>query len=129
MNKCILFLFAIFLFANCKKSVKPNDRRTIRISGNCRLSPYLDSLLKEYIKVYKQANAYAIYFKQGGEYNAEMITISQFNNKLKSPHESGAINYFLINDTIPVYLYSGIEDYISCDSPSFSLPKIKNKIN
>jgi hypothetical protein len=111
-NITLILLLCLFLFS-CKEHVVNNiKKQEIKLLGSFHLINPIDSLLKEYSKQFPNALAYAIFTdkKDPEEY---CITIVPFDKKIDSLNNIQALNYFLLNDSTPVFLFSGIEDFIT----------------
>lgn len=80
------------------------------------MSPLIDSLFREYAHYTPNTNGYAIFIDKKIEGIEFMITIAPFKKKMNNFYEAGVVNYFLYYDTIPVFLYTGLEDFVYCDT-------------
>lgn len=110
----IILMFSLWLL--CCNFNQIAIRNVVNCNANITLSPLIDSLLKIYSLKYKGA-LYAIYFdkKQDAEYDTPEEYRLTFGHSLTriQPEKVRCTNYTMINDTIPVYLFSGLEDFVS----------------
>lgn len=106
-----------------EKEASEQLSREIRTLNSFKLSPIADSLFNEYIKVVPAAPAYAFFIDKKTGTQEYMLTIAPFTNAVKSMYESGAANYFMLSDTVPVFLYTGLEDFIASDTSEFTKAK------
>lgn len=106
---------------SCKENETHGGKNNIATLNSMRLSPLLDSLLKEYVKVAPHEYAYAICIDKKSEAMSDFtIHIAPFNKRVKNLYEAGATNYLFLNDSVPVFVYSGLEDFVVCDSSAFT---------
>src|SRR5262245_63372001 len=125
MAKPILIILSasLFFILGCK-APKANNSTEIRTLQGFRLSPLVDSLFKEYVKEIPGSPAYAICMDKKQEGSSMFtVTIAPFTQKVNDLYATGTPNYFMFHDTVPVLLYSGMEDFVCCDSPSFARAK------
>lgn len=130
MNKSIIIFIAVLILYSCnQRGIKEQPKQIIFLKG-FKLSPFLDSLFAEYARQTPNAPAYAVYIDQKTEGQEYTITFAPFKKKVNSLYGSGGISYFMYHDTVPVFLYTGLEDFVTCDSASFIkvreiLPEVK----
>jgi hypothetical protein len=113
-------LIAICLFmASCSgfKQTEPTGKE-VRTLSAFTFSKQTDSLLQRYASEFP-APAYALFIDKKSELSSYRITIAPFRSKLKSLYESGSLNYILLNGNVPVFIYTGLEDFVACDSSAF----------
>jgi hypothetical protein len=94
--------------------------REITVLGRYKLSPIADSLLKEYVKAFPAMPAYAVFIDKKTGSREYMLTIAPFSNRVNSMYESGAVNYFMLTDSVPVFLYTGLESFVTSDTSTFA---------
>jgi hypothetical protein len=115
-----LIYFILLVAANSIIGCKPDhlqseNNNSIQNIGSIHLSYFVDSIFNQFVKENNNGKAYAIYFdkKDPYEYKILIAMISPLQDFKK---ESGVLNYFIIKDSIPVILISGIEDFISIEN-------------
>lgn len=115
MNKVFVFLAIISVIYGCNgtKKKKKSEPREIELVGSFKLSLFTDSLLMDYIKSVPNKPAYAIFIDKKSEQKEEFVlTFAPFNSSLKDINESGAMCYFMLEDSTPIFIYSGMEDFV-----------------
>lgn len=116
MKKNVAAIVCLALLIGCKESdLSRYSKQEIKTLNAYKLSPVADSFLRNYVKHVSNAKAYAIYFdkKEEEEYRLTVAPFEEGENYLNTVQ---ALNYFLLNDSILVFLYSGIEDFIVRDT-------------
>ena len=85
------------------------------------LSPLVDSLLDISIKkIRNHNNTYGLFIDKKSEGMSDYeITIAPFKSKVSSLYESGALNYLIYDDSILVFIYTGLEYFLKSDSLRF----------
>lgn len=121
----ILLSCFIYFFSGCSEGkIQTIEPAMVEVLHGLRLSPFVDSLFLKYYKSEPNHRAYAIFFDKKSEGLSDyVITIAPFSKKINSFYESGAANYFIFNDSITVFIYSGLEDFLTCDTPSYLAAK------
>lgn len=126
--KKTVWIVCMLVIAGCKEKVAlKQNYQEIKVLNDFKLSKITDSLLKEYIKIFPKEPAYAIFIDKKRGTQEYMLTIAAFSAAVTNMYESGAINYFMLTDTTPVFLYTGLEDFIVSDTPLFAKTKEKPK--
>lgn len=122
----LYFAFFVVILSGCKEAAIHSNKtskknREINTLGGFRLSPEIDSLFNEYVKQEPNAKAYAIFTdkKEDGNYDFR-ITFAPFIKQITDYYKTGAISYFMYDDSTPVFIYTGLEDFVMSDSTSFS---------
>lgn len=113
-----LLIFTLALAFNSCENKPIRKYSDIKTLGAVYPSFFLDSILSNYTHEVKSEYGYAIYIDKKNEMENYMITIAPFLEKV-GLYESGAVNYFILNNSVPVYIYTGIEDFVRSDSPAF----------
>ena len=110
-----------FFVIGCVDNNRPiSNTKELKTLNGMRLYPLVDSLFQSFFYSEQKSSAYAIFIDKKSEGLSDyVITIAPVSKKMKNLYESGATNYFLFNDSIPVFIYSGLEDFIKCDSSSY----------
>lgn len=111
--KVLIFAQWILIFTACNEVRDSKKRTFVTRLPQEDISPLVDSLVYAYIKEVPSAPAYAIFIDKKSEGRSDfMITLAPFSFKLKRLEESGALNYFAVNDSIMFFIYTGLEDFI-----------------
>jgi len=119
--KNVILIASVLVLIGCNEGeVSKTFCNRIKILNDFKLSPVADSLLREYVKSVPAAPAYAIFIDKKSGTLDYMITIAPFKKPINSMYESGAANYFMLTDTVAVFLYTGLEDFIVSDSSAFT---------
>lgn len=119
LKKLMWALIPFCLVVSCNEETSRRKGEIATLSG-MRLSPLVDSLLREYVKAVPNEHAYAICIDKKSEGMSDFaIHIAPFNKNAVNLYEAGATNYLLINDTVPVFIYSGLEDFVVCDTAAY----------
>lgn len=100
-------LFLVLLIISCNQK-DDEMKRTCITSSELSLSPLVDSLLVNFILKNKAA-FYVIFFDKKDD-NEYRLTFA-FSTQKVSSESIGSLYKITIFDTIPVYLFSGIEDF------------------
>lgn len=121
MNRQIILLsLLLFGFTACDVKEASPVSYELKTLKEFKLSPLADSIFTAYVQKHPAAPAYVIFIDKKSEgMDNYHITIAHFSRKLGNLYESGAINYFMLNDSTPVFIYTGLEDFVSTDTPSF----------
>ncbi len=121
----IICMLLSFFVISCAENDRPNSyAKELKTLKGMQLSPLVDSLFQSFFDSEPKSSAYAIFIDKKSEGLSDyVITIAPISKKLNNLYESGATNYFLFNDSIPVFIYSGLEDFIKCDSSSYLIAK------
>lgn len=115
MNRIFVCIAISFITIGCvnNREKKNIEEREIKLVGYFKLSSFADSLLMDYIKLMPNQPAYAMFIDKRGEQKENFVlTIAPFFNAVKNIDESGAMNYFILQDSTPVFIYSGVEDFV-----------------
>jgi len=120
--KKVIAIICLFVMIGCKENnLLKHSGREIKILSSCKLSPIADSLFMEYLKAFPTEPAYAIFVDKKAEGGQEyVLTIAPFNKIIGNVYESGAVNYFYVADSVPVFLYTGLEDFVTSDTLEFT---------
>lgn len=102
-----------------ERNVSKQFNQEIKVSNGLKLSKTADSLFSMYVNTIPTAPAYAIFIDKKAGTREYMLTFAPFYSVVKNMYESGAVNYFMLTDSIPVFLYTGLEDFVVSDSPTF----------
>jgi hypothetical protein len=110
------FFILTLLYISCNL----RDQKFVIKTNNTAigLSPIVDSLFQQFQLSNKKAKSFAIFFdKKDSKTYRITLTASSDSNSFKT---LPALNYYFINDSVPVYLYSGIENFLLFDTTSNS---------
>lgn len=119
MLKKIVWLLCVFILSGCEeKSIPDLGSNDIKALSNYVLSYKLDSLLTSYVNEYNKEPAYAVFIDKRSERQNYIITIAPFYEKVNNMYKSGAINYLILFKNKKVFLYTGLEDFISYNGSS-----------
>jgi hypothetical protein len=120
-NLGIIILLLSIIVLSCKeKSINKGKHYEIKNLNALHLSTLVDSIFDICIKDVPNSPAYAIIIDKKSERLTDfVITVAPFSKKIGSFYASGAANYFMFNDSVPVFIYSGLEDFLISDSSKF----------
>lgn len=107
MKLCLAVIFCALVSCNHKREAVKD---VATYSGNIILAPLVDSLLTIYSQNHKGA-FYVIYFDKKDD--VEYRLTFGYSRQRVLPNKMYSTYQIPIHDSIPVYLFSGIEDFIS----------------
>lgn len=122
MYRAVLFLSGIILLLVISGYSTPRKNECTKINSlrEIGLSESIERIFQVYLKKVHNQKAYAICIFDWTERMSEYaITFVPFSVNVAKPYDVCASKYLLVNDSVPVFIYYGTEDFESCDFSPF----------
>jgi hypothetical protein len=122
MNKYVVIIL-LGLFFSCEKA---NDKKEklLFLNHNISFNQQVADLISDYCKKHQDAKSFAVFIdkKQDsfrGSLSMFIITMVYSNVKIL-PNEINCSMYTFVNDTTPVFIFTGVEDFVNTNSHTIS---------
>jgi hypothetical protein len=122
MNKYVVIII-LGLFSSCEKTCVKKDK-LLFLNQNITFNQQVADLISSYCRKYQDGKSFAVFIDKKQDSfrgSLSMFRITLVYSSLKIlPKDLNCSIYTIVNDTTPVFIFTGIEDFTNINSLAIS---------